>query len=191
MATQRGPGFGAEGSAIPGEESAEIALTGWRERHLLLPCQLITSLGDPHGTRSRFVAPICHVSSARQPASQPTQRADAYEGPASADRRRIRAFGFLNPIILDDEGVVLAGHARLAAASSAGLQTVPTVRASGLTEAEKRAYVLADNRQAEKAGWDRELLSAELGELAVLLPQIDLDLTLTGFEPPEATLSSD
>ena len=97
----------------------------------------------------------------------------------------IRAFGFLNPIILDDEGVVLAGHARLAAASSAGLQVVPTVRASGLTEAQKRAYVLADNKLAEKAGWDRGLLSAELGELALLLPQIDLDLTLTGFEPPE------
>lgn len=97
----------------------------------------------------------------------------------------IRAFGFLNPIIVDDEGVVLAGHARLQAASSAGLQTVPTVRASGLTEAEKRAYVLADNKLAEKAGWDRELLVAELGDLAVLLPQIDLDLTLTGFEPPE------
>jgi len=95
----------------------------------------------------------------------------------------IRAFGFLNPIIVDDAGVVLAGHARLAAASSAGLQAVPTVRASGLTDAEKRAYVLADNKLAEKAGWDRELLLAELGELAVLLPQIDL--TLTGFEPPE------
>ena len=60
----------------------------------------------------------------------------------------ICAFGFLNPIILDDEGVVLAGHARLAAASSAGLQAVATVRASGLTEAQKRAYVLADNRLA-------------------------------------------
>jgi len=83
------------------------------------------------------------------------------------------------------KGVVLAGHARLAAASSAGLQVVPTVRASGLTEAQKRAYVLADNKLAEKAGWDRGLLSAELGELALLLPQIDLDLTLTGFEPPE------
>ena len=97
----------------------------------------------------------------------------------------IRAFGFLNPIVLDDDGMVLAGHGRLEAAKLVGLETVPTVRASGLTEAQKRAYVLADNKLAEKAGWDRELLVAELGDLAVLLPQIDLDLTLTGFDPPE------
>ncbi len=97
----------------------------------------------------------------------------------------IRAFGFLNPVILDDEDMVLAGHGRLPAARLAGLDTVPTLRASGLTEAQKRAYVLADNRLAEKAGWDRALLIGELGDLAVLLPPMDLDVTLTGFEPPE------
>jgi DNA modification methylase len=71
------------------------------------------------------------------------------------------------------------------AAQKLGLQSVPTICAVGLTEAQKRAYVLADNKLAEKAGWDRSLLVAELGELAVLLPPLELDLTITGFDPPE------
>lgn len=97
----------------------------------------------------------------------------------------IGAFGFLNPILLDETGMVLAGHGRLKAARLLGISTVPTIRAAGLTETQKRAYILADNKLAEKAGWDRELLVAELGDLAVLLPPIDLDLTVTGFDPPE------
>ncbi len=97
----------------------------------------------------------------------------------------IRAFGFLNPVVVDDDGMVLAGHGRLQAAALAGLDAVPTVQASGLTDTQKRAYVLADNKLAEKAGWDRAMLVAELGDLAVLLPPLDLDVTLTGFEPPE------
>ncbi len=97
----------------------------------------------------------------------------------------IRAFGFLNPVLVDDTGMVLAGHGRLKAAHLLGIPTVPTIRAAGLTEAQKRAYVLADNKLAENAGWDRELLVAELGDLAVLLPSIELDLTVTGFDPPE------
>jgi ParB-like chromosome segregation protein Spo0J len=95
----------------------------------------------------------------------------------------ISAFGFLNPILVDDAGMVLAGHGRLKAAQKLGLQSVPTISAVGLTEAQKRAYVLADNKLAEKAGWDRSLLVAELGELAVLLPPLELDLTITGFDP--------
>ena len=64
----------------------------------------------------------------------------------------IGAFGFLNPILIDDEGTVLAGHGRLAAAQLLGLENVPTLRADGLSAPQKRAYVLADNRLAEKAG---------------------------------------
>lgn len=93
----------------------------------------------------------------------------------------IRAFGFLNPILLDDADTVLAGHGRLAGARMVGLDSVPTLRLSGLSEAERRAYVLADNKIAEEAGWDREMLALELGELAVLLPSEALDLSLTGF----------
>ena len=97
----------------------------------------------------------------------------------------ISAFGFLNPILLDDAGMVLAGHGRLQAAQKLGLQNVPTICAAGLTEVQKRAFVLADNKLAEKAGWDRGLLVAELGELAVLLPPLELDMTITGFDAPE------
>jgi DNA modification methylase len=100
----------------------------------------------------------------------------------------IRAFGFLSPILIDDQDMVIAGHGRLSAAELLGMDRVPTLRASGLSEAQKRAYVLADNRLAERAGWDRELLASELGELAVLLPEINLDLTVIGFEPGEIDL---
>jgi DNA modification methylase len=100
----------------------------------------------------------------------------------------IQAFGFLNAILTDDDGMVLAGHGRLEAAKLLGMDRVPTLRASGLSEEQKRLYVLADNKIAENAGWDRELLVTELGELAVLLPPLDLDLTITGFEPPEIDL---
>ncbi len=97
----------------------------------------------------------------------------------------IKAFGFLNPILVDDAGVVLAGGGRLAAAKILGLKKVPTLTASGLSVAERRAYVLADNKLAEKAGWDRELLAIELGELAELLPAENLDLAVTGFDAAE------
>ena len=95
----------------------------------------------------------------------------------------IHAFGFTNPILVDENGLVLAGHGRLAAAKQLGLESVPTLSIERLTDAQKRAYVLADNRLAEKAGWDRNLLAVELGELAVLLPALDLDwsIEVTGF----------
>ncbi|WP_335645495.1 DNA methyltransferase [Methylobacterium durans] len=100
----------------------------------------------------------------------------------------IEAFGFLNPVLVDEAGMVLAGHGRLAAAKLLKLTGVPTLLASGLSEAQKRAYVLADNKLAEKAGWDRALLAIELGELAELLPPLNWDLTLTGFETGEIDL---
>ncbi len=112
--------------------------------------------------------------------------------PRTHSRRQIRqiadsikGFGFLNPILIDEAGTVVAGHGRLAGAKLLGMPSVPTICAAGLSEAQRRAYVLADNKLAEKAGWDRALLAAELGELAVLLPPLNLDLTLTGFEPAE------
>ena len=97
----------------------------------------------------------------------------------------ISAFGFLNPILIDEAGTVLAGHGRLAAARLLGLENVPTLRADGLSVAQKRAYVLADNKLAEKGGWDREILALELGELVEVLPTEGLDLSVTGFEAPE------
>lgn len=100
----------------------------------------------------------------------------------------IKVSGFLNSIVIDEDDVILAGHGRAEAAKLLRLDRVPTVRINTLTEAQKRAFVLADNRLAEKAGWDRSMLAIELGELAILLPQEGLDVELSGFEVPEIDL---
>lgn len=97
----------------------------------------------------------------------------------------IRTFGFNNPILIDDAFGVIAGHGRLQAAKQLGLKDVPVVCLSHLNDAETRAYILADNKIALNAGWDSELLASELGELADLLPEIDLDLEITGFDMGE------
>jgi hypothetical protein len=98
----------------------------------------------------------------------------------------IRRFGFTNPVLVDDANGIVAGHGRVEAAKAVGLDQVPTVRLSAMSEAEIRAYVIADNRLAENAGWDRELLGLELKYLTDL--DIDFDVTLTGFELPEIDL---
>jgi DNA modification methylase len=100
----------------------------------------------------------------------------------------IRTFGFLSPLVVDAGGIVLAGNGRLQAARLEGLTHIPVIRVDHLTTAQKRAYVIADNRIAEQAGWDREILSIELGELIDLLPAEGLDISLTGFEIPEIDL---
>jgi DNA modification methylase len=97
----------------------------------------------------------------------------------------IREFGFINPILIDGADHIVAGHARLEAAKSVGLVDIPTVRVDHLTPAQIRAYVIADNRLAEKAGWDPEILALELKELSV---EINFDVTVTGFETAEIDL---
>jgi hypothetical protein len=97
----------------------------------------------------------------------------------------IRAFGFTNPVLVDGEGIILAGHGRFEAAKLLGLVEVPTLRIDDLNEAQKRAYVLADNKLAERAGWDQALLAVELGELSIMLPDLGLSVDLTGFEVGE------
>ena len=77
--------------------------------------------------------------------------------------RSIRRFGFTNPVLISDGGEIVAGHGRVEAAKTIGLAEVPTVRLSHLSEIERRAYVLADNKLALEAGWDQDLLAAELG----------------------------
>jgi DNA modification methylase len=98
----------------------------------------------------------------------------------------IAAFGFNNLVIVDENLNVLAGHGRLEAAKLLGMTDVPTVCLSHMTEAEKRAYVIADNRLAEKAGWDDAILAIEFQTLFEIDP--DLDLTMTGFEIAEIDL---
>ena len=84
----------------------------------------------------------------------------------------IRRFGFLNPVLVDAEGVIIAGHGRVLAANQLGLEQVPVLRIEHLSEADKRAYVIADNKLAQMAGWDRDVLAIELQHL------IEVDATL-------------
>jgi DNA modification methylase len=97
----------------------------------------------------------------------------------------IRAFGFLVPILIDEDHTILAGHGRYAAARSLGLTEVPVVEVRGLSATKKRALALADNKIAGNAGWDREILALELPELAELLVVEDLDISVTGFAAVE------
>lgn len=93
----------------------------------------------------------------------------------------IQRFGFCNPVLVDDDKQIIAGHGRVEAAKLLKMNAVPTVCLSHLSDAEKRAYILADNKLAEKAGWDRELLAVELQGLG----DLGFDLELTGFDIPE------
>jgi DNA modification methylase len=99
--------------------------------------------------------------------------------------RSIREFGFLNPVLIDRSDRVVAGHGRLEAAKGMGMKEVPAVCVSHLTPAQVKAYLIADNRLAEKAGWDPALLKAQLEELSY---NMDYDVTQTGFETPELDL---
>jgi len=93
----------------------------------------------------------------------------------------IKEFGFRVPIIVDSEGVIIAGHTRLAAAKRLGLERVPVLVAADLSPAQVKAYRIADNRTAQETGWERALLELELEDLRGL----DFDLSLTGLDPLE------
>jgi hypothetical protein len=97
----------------------------------------------------------------------------------------ILRFGWTYPILVDEDLQIICGHARWEAAKALGLRDAPVLVMRGLSDAEKRALAIADNKIATNAGWDRSLLAAELGELASLLPECNLDLEITGFEPAE------
>ena len=95
----------------------------------------------------------------------------------------IREFGFTNPVLISDDNEVIAGHARVAAAKLLGMDHVPTLCLSHLDATQRRAYVIADNKLALNAGWDHELLAAELQAL-----DLEFDVTLTGFSLAEVSL---
>ena len=103
---------------------------------------------------------------------------DAQVGKIAAS---IKEFGFLNPIIVDGSNGIIAGHGRVMAAQKLGLDMLPVIEAGHLTDAQRRAYVIADNRLALDAGWDNDMLKVELSDLQ----EADFDLTLTGFDPSE------
>lgn len=93
----------------------------------------------------------------------------------------IKEFGFTNPVLIDGEGVIIAGHGRTMAAQRLDMKEVPCLRLGHLTDAQKKAYVIADNKLALNAGWDDEMLAIELRELK----EGDFDLSLTGFDDDE------
>jgi DNA modification methylase len=98
----------------------------------------------------------------------------------------IKQFGFTNPVLVDKDNTVIAGHGRLSAAKLSGMSQVPTIRLESLSPDQIRAYVIADNRLAEKAGWDRSILAIELQHLVTT--EGELDVMVTGFEMSEIDL---
>ena len=96
-------------------------------------------------------------------------------------RGSLREFGFINPVIIDKDYGILAGHGRVAAARAEGMEKVPCIFAEHLTEAQKKAYILADNRFALDAGWDEEMLRVEMEALQGM----NFDVSLTGFDEAE------
>lgn len=89
----------------------------------------------------------------------------------------IGEFGFCNPVLIDQDGEIIAGHGRVLAARLLGLEQIPCIRLGHLTEAQKRAYVIADNKLAENAGWDLDMLRVEVEALQ----EMDFDIDLLGF----------
>jgi ParB-like chromosome segregation protein Spo0J len=90
----------------------------------------------------------------------------------------IQEFGFNNPILIDEHNSIIAGHGRLAAAQKLGMGLVPTITLEGLTEAQRKAYVIADNKLTENGGWDYDTLAIEVDRLK----ELDADIGLLGFE---------
>jgi len=93
----------------------------------------------------------------------------------------IKEFGFTNPVLIDEDGTLIAGHGRLAAANMIGLVDIPTITIAGLTDAQRKALVIADNKLALNAGWNFEMLATEIDALN----DADFDLSLLGFDQAE------
>jgi hypothetical protein len=99
--------------------------------------------------------------------------------------RRAKAFGFGAPVLVDDTLILIGGYGRLKAAELLNIAEIPAVQLLGLSEAQKRALALADNKSGDNAGWDRARLAIELPDLAELLIKENLDISVTGFSPAE------
>ena len=93
----------------------------------------------------------------------------------------IKEFGFINPVIIDKDNGIIAGHCRVLASKKLGLKEVPCIKAEHLTEAQKKAYIIADNKLAENAGWDNDLLKIEIENLK----ELDFDIDVIGFNEME------
>ena len=102
-------------------------------------------------------------------------------------KNSIIEFGFLSPCLIDKDNNIIAGHGRVMAAQDLGMETVPCVFIEGLTEEQRRAYILADNRLTELGGWDMDLLVSELEDLR----DMKFDIDVTGFELPSEETSEE
>lgn len=100
----------------------------------------------------------------------------------------IKKLGFNNPVLVDIDNVIIAGHGRVLAARELGLTEIPTICLSHMTREQVRAYIIADNKLAEDAGWDNEILKIELSFLMNLEPEFEIDATITGFDIPQLDL---
>ncbi len=97
----------------------------------------------------------------------------------------INALGFNNPVLIDKNNTIIAGHGRVLAAKELGMDTIPVICLNHMTQEQIRAYIIADNKLAEAAGWDKEILKIELDFLMNLEPDFGFDATITGFDIPE------
>lgn len=139
--------------------------------------------------RFETIDPEARVRALKGTATLPIARLKPHDRQARTHSKRqtrkiaasIERFGFVNPVLVDGDNGIIAGHGRVEAAKSLGWTEVPTLRVEHLSEAEKRAYILADNRLAEEAGWDREILAIELQGLI----DVDFSVELTGFDLAE------
>jgi DNA modification methylase len=143
----------------------------------------VANISQPHS----LIGPLPEVQLVRTSLLKPNPR-NARTHSKKQVRQIINSilrFKWTYPILVDDDDVIIAGHGRYLAALELGLKEVPIIVMTGLNELEKRALALADNKIAANAGWDRKILATELGELAATLPEYNLDLDITGFEPAE------
>jgi DNA modification methylase len=143
--------------------------------------RLVSTIGAPPMS---LVIEYCHPAvlkpDPKNPREHPKRQIDQLVA-------SILAFGFTNPILTDETGLIIAGHGRLRAAKQLGLDSVPVIRLTGLSEAKKRALRLADNKIAFGSAWDADLLQMELQSISEL--EVDFDLTVTGFSTAEIDIS--
>ena len=144
--------------------------------------QIVTRCKVAFNTDTQWMIETCPPSSLK-----PARRNARTHNEAQIDllANSILHFGVIKPVVIDDRGRIVAGHGIWLAAKKLGLKLIPVIRVSHLSGTQLRAYALADNQLATKSGWDREVLSLELGELEVALPEVGLNLSMLGFEAGE------
>lgn len=151
----------------------------------------LDAVDDTHGARGNNSAAPCFAPSitwhqVNELKKNPNNARTHSEKQIAKIKASIEQFGFTNPVLTDAAGRIVAGHGRVEAARRLGMDQVPTIRLDHLTAEQRRAYIIADNRLAELAGWDREMLAIELQYLSEI--DVDFDVEITGFATAEIDL---